>query len=118
MNNLGAYKTMTTMAKRFGGPYSLGATVLAMGYVGGRLVETAIRVAVQHIRTKKETSWCERTIKVTSAGTDGAGVSVNEGDTYCVLHADSDVVLIQRVGEINNPLVVSPEFLRAVSDFD
>ena len=118
MSNLGAYQTMTTLAKRFGGPYGLGATVLALGYVGGKLIEVPIRAAIQHIRSKKKTDQPDKMIAVTSAGSDDSGMTLSKGDTYRILYEDSDMVLVEKIGDENSPYMVSPDFLRRVSNYN
>ena len=118
MSNLGAYQTMTTTAKRLGGPYGLTATVLAIGYVGGKLIEVPIRVAIKHIRKKKNPRNSEKMIAVTSAGSDGSGLTFSQGDAYRVLYSDIDMALIEKIGDTNNPYMVSLDFLRSVSNYE
>jgi hypothetical protein len=54
---------------------------------------------------------------VTSTGTDSSGLVLSEGDSYQVLYSDEDMVLVEKIGDTNNPYMVSPEFLRSVSNY-
>ena len=117
MSNLGAYQTMTTTAKRFGGPYGLAATVLIIGYVGGKLIEVPVRAVIRHIKAKKYSSQPETLITVTCTGSDGSNLTLSEGDVCRVLYSDTDMALIEKIGDSDNPHVVSTDFLRSVSDY-
>ena len=43
--------------------------------------------------------------------------SLNVGDAYRILESDGESVLIEKIGDTNNPYFVSADFLRSVSDF-
>lgn len=117
MSNLGSYQTMTTLAKRFGGPIGLGAVVFVAGYVGGKLIEISLRPLVREMRTRKSINQLGKLVDVTKAGADGSGLSFDQGDVYRVVQADTDMVLIEKIGDTHNPYMVSPDFLRSVSNY-
>ena len=117
MSNLGAYQTATTWAKKVGGMENLAAILLAAGYAIGKIIEIPVRAVVRHIRTKKECDQPRELIMVTSTGTDSSGLVLSEGDSYQVLYSDEDMVLVEKIGDTNNPYVVSPDFLRMVSNY-
>lgn len=118
MSNLGAYQTMTTTAKKFGGPYGLAAFIAFAGYGVGKLIEISVKAGARYVRAKKKTDQAERLIEVTSAGTDGSDLAFREGDSYRILYSDKDMALIEKIGDANNPYMVSPDFLRTVSNYE
>ena len=67
MSNLGAYQTMTTLAKKFGGPVKLGLAIAVGGYAVIRTGES---------------------------------------------------VLVELIGNENNPYFVSADFLSSISEFE
>lgn len=117
MSNLGAYQTMTTTAKKFGGPYGLAALIAFACYGVGKLIEISVKAGARYLQAKKKPDQTKRLIEVTSAGTDGSDLVFHEGDSYRILYSDRDMVLIEKIGDANNPYVVSPDFLRSVSNY-
>lgn len=117
MSNLGAYQIATTWAKKVGGMENLAFILLGAGYAAGKIIEIPVRAIVRRIRTKKESNQSRELIEVTSTGTDSSGLVLSEGDSYLVLYSDEDMVLVEKVGDTNNPYMVSPEFLRSVSNY-
>lgn len=118
MSNLGAYQTMTTTAKKFGGPYGIAAFIAFAGYGVGKLIEISFKAGARCFRAKKKPDESKRVIEVTSAGTGGSNLSFREGDFYRILHSDKEIVLIEKVGDTNNSYMVSPDFLRSVSNYE
>ena len=118
MSNLGAYQTMTTTAKKFGGPYGLAALIAFAGYGVGKLIEISVNAGARYLQAKKKPDQTKQLIEVTSAGTDGSDLAFRDGDSYRVLYSDKDMVLIEKVGDANNPYMVSPDFLRTVSNYE
>lgn len=55
--------------------------------------------------------------KVVVSGEDGKNLVLNVDDTYRILESDGESVLIEKIGDTNNPYFVSADFLRSVSDF-
>lgn len=120
MNNLGLYKTMTTFAKKVGGPVNFLILVGAGGYGVFRLGEAGIKkivkIAKQHKQKKVLTDPHFYVVHTKSEG-DG-GITLNAGDTFKVLETDGDAVLIEVIGDNNNPYFVSAQFLLTISNYN
>lgn len=117
MSNLGRYQTMTRLAKKVGGPTALAVITFVSGYVAIRPAEAGAKRIIR--RAKNPTPPCEwkgRTFQVTVDG-DEKEVHLRVGGSYRVLECDGDAILIEVVGDANNPYFVSSKFLRSVSDF-
>lgn len=122
MSNLGAYQWMTTFAKKVGGPINLMLLVASGGaaiYKGGEIAVKRAAKSVKEHRTKKLLTSASKgsCYVVTSAGESNEGVKFCIGDQYRVLEADGDSVLIEKIGDANNPYFVSAELLRTISDY-
>jgi hypothetical protein len=117
MSNLGAYQTATTWCKKVGGVGNMTVILMVLGYGCGKIVEISGRAIAKRIRAKKETNQQVELIEVTSSGTDSSGLLLNEGDTYRVLYSDENMVLVEKIGAEDNPHMVSPDFLRSVSNY-
>ncbi|MEP6296773.1 MAG: hypothetical protein ABJ382_05560, partial [Ilumatobacter sp.] len=68
---------------------------------------------------KKRSEPCKtrgQLFQVTSDG-DGDGLRDRVGDQYRVLECDGDAILIEVLGDPDNPYVPSRQFLRSVSDY-
>lgn len=118
MSNLGLYQSMTTWAKKVGGPRNFLLLVAAGGYGVFRLSEAGIKKFVKAIiRYKEKKSAFSKTYEVHSAGESNEGLHFNVGDTFCVLERDNDAVLIELVGADNNPYFVSAELLQSISNY-
>ena len=118
MGNLGAYQTMTTLAKRVGGPRNLSMIVLGTGAAVYRLGEAGVKKVTVAIKNRKVLGATEgRGFRVTSDGDGGGGLQLRVGDEYRILESDGDPILIEVLGDLDNPYSVSSDFLRSVSDF-
>jgi len=116
MGNLGAYQTMTWLAKRVGGPRALAAITAVGGYVALRTVEAGIKTA--HKKRKSKLDKKIKSYEVASYGKDDNGLEFNAGDKFLVLESDGDAALIELVGRVDNPHFVSSEFLQTISDYN
>lgn len=61
------------------------------------------------------------TAKIYNVTADGKGskdLVLNSGDTYKILESDGESILIEKIGDSNNPYFVSADFLRTVSDYN
>lgn len=122
MSNLGLYQTMTKAAKKVGGPINLAICVGLGGYTIIRTGEAGIKTFVRYIRRPTVTGKTNSgkiiiEYSVKKKGVSNEGVVFNEGDTFKVLERAKDTVLIEKVGDLNNPYFVSSEFLQSISDF-
>lgn len=121
MSNLGAYQTMTTLAKKLGGPVKLGLAIAVGGYAVIRTGESVCKLGIKKIRShnenKKYTKENVITYSVTETGASNEGVMFRKGDVYKVLERDGDSVLVELIGNHNNPYFVSADFLSSISDY-
>ena len=121
MSNLGAYQWITTTSKKVGGPVNLllltgmaGAAVYKFGEIA---VVKCVRAVKEH-KAKKITSGEERTLHhIIKPGISNEGLAFETGDQFQILETDVDAVLIEKIGDENNPYFVSAEFLRNISDY-
>lgn len=126
MSNLGAYQWITSTSKKVGGPINLLLLTGATGAIAGTVVYKTIEFGVKKgIKARKAHqaphTWCLKAnaniYSVTSAGTSDEGVEFSIGTKFKVLETDGDSVLIEKIGDGNNPYFVSKEFLHTISDF-
>lgn len=121
MSNLGAYQTMTTIAKKFGGPVKLGLAIAVGGYAVIRTGESVCKLGIKKIRSHNRNKKCTienaKIYSVTETGASNEGVVFHQGDTYKVLERDAESVLVELIGNDNNPYFVSVDFLSSISDY-
>ena len=118
MSNLGAYQKMTTFAKKFGGPKNFLAMVAVVGYAIGKGCEAGIKVLAKKTKHKDNGEKAETHIyTVNKEGVSNEGLHFNVGDKFCVLEADDDAILIELIGNKDNPYVVDINLLRDISDY-
>ena len=55
--------------------------------------------------------------KVTTYGKGGKGLVLNSGDAFKILESDGESILIEKIGDSNNPYFVSADFLHIISDY-
>ena len=114
MSNLGLYQVMVTLAKKVGGPPRLFGIVFTAGYCVLRPLEAGVKSLFFSKSTDKIKG---KTFSVTSDGTDEQGLTFKVGDEYKVWESDKTSILIEKIGDSNNPYFVSAKFLRSISDF-
>jgi len=121
MGNLGAYQWITTLAKKVGGPKNLVVLVGAAGYGAGKGIEFAVKAVVNKVKSAETKSTAvhsdEEVFTVTAIGTAAGGLSLRPGNKFRVLSSDGDAILIEVLGNANNPYFVSAVLLRSISDF-
>lgn len=117
MSNLGWYQVMTVLAKKVGGPINLAAITAGAGSALTLLTGFSVQAIIRWHRTMKGQNQLTQLIDVTSAGTDDSGLTFDVGDSYRILYSDTDMVLVEKIGDTNNPYMVSPDFLRLVSNY-
>lgn len=122
MGNLGNYQLMTTIAKKAGGPVGLLATTLGVGYLIGRTTEAGAKRGIGALRNASKTRTGPSGLKdevfvVRAEGTDDQGLEFKAGNQFRVLECSDDAILIEMIGNDDNPHVVSDAFLSQISDF-
>lgn len=121
MSNLGLYQVMTTLAKKVGGPLNLagllvvGGAALGSGtVVGGQKVAKKVK---QYRDKKKRTEESAIAYEVHADGKSNEGLVFKVGERFRVLENDGDAVLIEKIGDKQNPYFVSGKFLASISDY-
>lgn len=122
MGNLGGYQTMTTLAKRVGGPGALTLVIAVGGWAFGRGAEAGGKSVFKAARAAamKRNAACStkgQVFAVVSDGEDGKGLELRAGDQYRVMECDREAILIEVLGGTNNPYFTSEQFLASVSGF-
>ena len=122
MSNLGWYQLLTTAAKTVGGPKRLVGLLIAGGAVagtGGTLLTQKVIKKVSKKKNSKSIAFLEsgKAFTVSVACNDDSGLQFNVGDKYKILNRDADAILIEIIGNDNNPYFISGDFLRTISDF-
>ena len=120
MSNLGLYQTMTTWSKKMGGPLNLGLAVLVTGYALGKTVEVGGKLIVKGVKKhieKKKTANAEVYV-VHTEGTSNDGLHFSINDRFRALEIADDAVLIEKIGNTNNPYFVSADLLHSISNFN
>ena len=117
MSNLGWYQVMTTAAKKVGGPKNLFFLTLGAGGAIYKCGEVIIKKAYRTVKGLTDKSETSQIYNVVADGKDGKNLVFKAGDTYRVLESDGESVLIEKIGDTNNPYFVSADFLRSVSNF-
>ena len=122
MSNLGGYQIMTTLAKKVGGPQNLVLITLASGYAGLRIgeigVKKVINVSKKQIAEFKKTkvsniqSFCITKNSIYDV------VDFKVGQQYNVLAKNEDAILIEILGDKNNPYFVSEKILKKISNYN
>lgn len=113
---------MTTVAIKVGGPVKLAVGVAVGGYVVIRTAEGVIKTGIKKIKKHRETKEIalntSKLYMVHECGESNEGLIFNINDTYRVLEKDGDTVLVEKIGNANNPYFVSMELLRKISDYE
>jgi hypothetical protein len=110
---------MTTLAKRIGGPPILMVVTMIVGWAIGRGTESGGKTIWRRFRrySKNSTfSACE-IFTVTTEADCGSGLLLRKNDKFRVLESDDDAVLIEVMGDAENPYFVSAETLAKISNF-
>jgi hypothetical protein len=113
---------MTTVAKKVGGPKNLllivaggGAFVYKVSELGVKKGYNAIKLKI--ISHRAADSRCGKEYVVIADGKDCGGLAFTIGEKYRVLEIDADAILVEKLGDTNNPHFVSGIFLAAISNF-
>lgn len=116
MGNLGWYQKITTWSKKVGGPQNLLLLVAAGGYGLGKGIEV---VGKKLIKRNKEKKLSKNTAiyRVCKSCIDNNGVEFCVGDAFKVLETDGTAILIEKIGDDNNPYFVDKNLLSEISDY-
>lgn len=121
MSNLGSYLWITKAAKKVGGPINLVLLIGASGaalYKGSELiVKKCIKTVQKNKKQKPSTTRSEILYKVILARKSNEGLDFAVGDQFRVLESDGDAVLIEKIGDTNNPYFVSAKLLHKISNY-
>lgn len=121
MSNLGWYQVMTTAAKKVDGPLKLAGLVLGSGIVigGGTVLggQAVAKKVGKKLDEKKKAAESTVIHKVHTEGKSNEGLLFSVDDTFRVLEVDRNAVLIEKIGDENNPYFVSGYFLKNISDY-
>lgn len=117
MSNLGLYQKMTEIAKKVGGPKKLFQLVFGSGIIVGASGTTLCVLSVKkamrnNMKSQDKTIYC-----VKKYGVSNEGLQFKIGDKFRVLEIDKDAVLIEKIGDANNPYFVSYDLLNDISDY-
>lgn len=125
MSNLGDYQRITTLIKQLGGPKvaralaAAGAVLLvtAGGAAHAGYQKAAPKVKDWIAKLGQPDALAGSVYNVRIDAEDDQGLAFQAGDTFRVLERDGDAVLIELVGNDDNPWAVSAAFLARISDF-
>ena len=122
MSNLGDYQRMTILAKKVGGPKNLAVIIAVAGavasvalYKGGEIVKEKVRKKKNKEKLKETSDSIVYSITVDGVSDDGLEFKI--GDQFRVLETVKNAVLIEKIGDDNNPYFVSVEFLEMISNY-
>lgn len=116
MGNLGWYQRITIWSKKVGGPQNLLLLVATGGYGVGKGIEAIIK---KLINRKKKNKLLKNTVvyRVYKSSIDNNGIEFYVNDTFKVLETDGNSVLIEKIGDKNNPYFVDKNLLNEISDY-
>ena len=126
MSNLGGYQVLTTIAKKVGGPGKLVALIAGCGVIVGGIAvkggECALKKGKQAIARRKEKKndsviRMDVIYTVERNAKNNEGLEFNVGDRFRVLEYDGDAILLELIGNDDNPYFVSDELLKEISDY-
>lgn len=127
MSNLGAYQWITSASKKVGGPINLLLLTGTAGATAGIAIYKACEFGVKkcakafksHQATTDRKSESRNILySVIKPGVSNEGIEFSVGGQYRVLETDGDSVLIEKIGDQNNPYFVSAEFLSSISGYN
>lgn len=121
MSNLGWYQVITTWSKKVGGPLNLLGIVAGVGTLGGVVgtkgIEALVASQKKKATEKEKVAELSKTYTISKEGVSNEGLQFHVGETFKVLERDGNAVLIEKLGDDNNPYFVAAEFLNGISDY-
>ena len=122
MSNLGPYLVMTKLAKKVGGPINLAMLTAASGAALYKCGEVVCKRAIKAVNRSKKEKNAERITEdiymVDSPVKFEGGLEFDSKDKFRVLASDGDSVMVEKLGDNNNPYFVSGEQLKKISDLN
>ena len=123
MSNLGAYQWITSASKKVGGPINLLLLSGATGAAIYKACEIGVKKCVKAIKSHQTTTDMNsesqhKLYSVIQPGVSNEGIEFSVGSQYRVLETDGGSVLIEKIGDQNNPYFVSAEFLSSISEYN
>lgn len=123
MSNLGWYQWFTTNAKKVGGPLKLLSLIAVGGYAvirtGEAGIKKAYRLAKKHIENKNVDILKRDSIyKIITGANIEDDVELRIGDEIKVCAIDGEAVMIEILGNENNPYFIDINLLKAITDFE
>ena len=107
MNNLGWYQVITTWSKKVGGPLNLLGIVAGVGALGGvagtKGIEALVASQKKKAIEKEKVAELSKTYTIIKDGVSNEGLQFHVGETFKVLERDGNAVLIEKLGDDNNP---------------
>lgn len=122
MSNLGAYQWFTSTGKKVGGAENLIALIATAGAAGGIFVfeggKALIKKAKGNNKSKKSSSKSANVVySITIPGESNEGLNFSVNDQFRVLESDGDAILIEKIGDTNNPYFVDKKLLTKISNY-
>lgn len=111
---LGLYQSIVVWSKKLGGPKRFIALTMASGYLVGRTVEVGVKTLAKAAKKSKKPPLPTYTIHTAASSDD---LHFSAGDTFHILEQDKDAVLIEKIGDANNPYFISTQELKNISDY-
>lgn len=116
MSNLGLYQMMTTAAKKVKGPLNLFFLTAGGGYVFGKICERGGKIVYKKLKqVHQRNNVSKKAYDVNGIYSSEDGLELTFGDKYVVLERDGESVLIEKLGDTNNPYVVPTTILQGIS---
>lgn len=116
MNNLGLYLLIPKWSKKIGGPHNF----LALVGIGGYAIGKGLEISIKRLRKLYEENTMVvvlGTYTVNTAYQVSKELEFQPGDKYNVLETDKNAVLIEKIGDNNNPYFVDGKLLAEISDY-
>ena len=122
VSNLGAYQWMTTTAKKVGGPINLLVLNGTLAITIYKFAEIGIKKCIDVAKSKNTNTSLlvqekNKVYNIVSSGISNENLKFSVGEQFRVFERDGDAVLIEKIGDKNNPYFVSAELLYAISNY-
>ena len=87
------------------------------GWAGTKGVEALVGSQKKKAAEKEKAAELLKTYTVSKEGVSNEGLQFHVGETFKVLERDGNAVLIEKLGDDNNPYFVAAELLNEISDY-